>query len=126
MGTPYSQPELVDPACNGEIMRYTSTLDGYDKNRLIHTSFYSNSGRKNLTIMINYDEGQTWKYKKVIEPSWCINSAVTTSLLDGIIHVYWEKSIDNTVESGVDMIFSTLTLGWITDGEDSWTPPKKS
>lgn len=124
-GPVYSQPELLDPNCNGEIIRYTSTLDGFDKDRLIHTSLYSNSGRKNLTIMISYDEGQTWKYKKVIEPSWCIYSSVTTSPHDGKIYVYWEKSIDHTVESGVDMIFTTLTLEWVTDGEDHWTPPSR-
>lgn len=124
-GPVYPQDQLIDPNCNGEIIRYTSTLDGYDKNRIIHTNLHSTEGRKNLVIMISYDEGETWKYMKVIEPSYCIYSSVATSPIDGKIYVYWEKSIDHTVASGVDMIFTTLTLEWITDGEDSWTPPKK-
>lgn len=121
----YAQPELFDPACNGEIIRYTSTLDGYDKNRLIHTNLNHTSDRKNLVIKLSYDEGNTWPVVKVIEPSWAIYSACTTSPIDGKIYVYWEKSIDETVASGCDMVLTTLTLDWLTDGKDTWTPPKK-
>lgn len=119
----YAQPDLQDPACNGEIIRYTSTLDGYNKNRLIHTNLHHDSQRKNLVIKISYDEGNTWPIEKVIEPSYAIYSAVTTSPIDGKIYVYWEKSIDDSVGSGCDMVLTTLTLDWITDGKDTWTPP---
>ncbi|OHT05259.1 neuramidase [Tritrichomonas foetus] len=125
-GKEWNHPEVKDPACNGDLIRYTSTKDGYDKDRLIHTLLYSGTGsadRKNLTIMISYDEGNTWPVKKVIYGSWAIYSSVTFDPATGLIYVYWEKSIDNTVGAGCNMVLTTLTLDWITDGQDTYTPP---
>lgn len=124
-GEVYVRNDMQDPACNGEIIRYTSTLDGYNKDRLIHTNL-RNATRRNLVIKISYDEGNTWPVEKVIYPSYAIYSAVTTSPIDGKIYVYWEKSIDHTVEAGCDMVLTTLTLDWVTDGKDTWTPPNKN
>ena len=54
-----------------------------------------------------------------------VYSAVTTSPIDGKIYVYWEKSIDDTVGAGCDMVLTTLTIDWVTDGQDTWKPPNK-
>ena len=72
-----------------------------------------------------YSEKVVNENEKVIEPSYAIYSACTVSPIDGKIYVYWEKSIDHTVSAGCDMVVTTLTLDWLTDGKDTWTPPKK-
>lgn len=51
---------------------------------------------------------------------------VAISLIDGKIYVYWKKWFDVTIESDFEMILSTLTFDWITNGEVTWTPPIKN
>lgn len=43
--TSASEPELIDPGCNGSIIRYTSIEDGFDKNRLIFSNAKTKRGR---------------------------------------------------------------------------------
>ena len=112
---------LRDPFCNAEIMSYTSTLDGYDKNRLIHTYLDSTSGRKNLSIAISYDEGATWVHHKRIFTGNAAYSTMTMDPYDGTIFVYWEASGNG----GMDMTITKVTLDWLTDGEDTYTQPAK-
>lgn len=120
-GYPVAQNDILEPWCNGDIIRYTSTKDGYNKNRLLHTIPYNTAGRKNLTIMVSYDEGNTWPVKKVIHPNSAAYSSVTFSPIDGKIYVFWERG--GGVNGGFDLVVTTLTLDYITDGTDTWTPP---
>lgn len=117
---PVNRHDFIDPGCNGDIKRYTSTLDGYDKDRLIHTNQYHVSSRRNLTIKISYDEGNTWKYVKSLDPALSAYSAVAIAN-NGDILVYYEKEHS---EKGYDMALMRVTLDYITDGEDKYTPPK--
>ncbi|KAK8835680.1 hypothetical protein M9Y10_042277 [Tritrichomonas musculus] len=121
----FSHPYLQDPGCNGEIMRYTSTLDGYDKNRLLHTNVNHSSVRQNLVIKVSYDEGNTWVHEKVICAGRSIYSSIAVSVIDGKIYVYWEKNLSNNDADGFDLVVTTLTLDWITDGKDTWKPPSR-
>lgn len=118
---PYKREDMVDPGCNGDIKRYTSKLDGYDKDRLIHTNQYHVKSRRNLTIKISYDEGNTWKYTKSLDPQLSAYSAVEIAG-NGDILVYYEKEHSN---KGYDMALMRVTLDYITDGEDKYTPPNK-
>ena len=110
--------DMNDPNCNGEIIRYTSTKDGYDKDRLLFSNDDSTSGRKNLTIKVSYDEGASWKYSKVLYPNGCAYSTMTI-LNDGSIAVYYEKDGGGSEI----MTVAILSLEWLTDGNDKYTPP---
>ena len=112
-------PDIVDPACDGDIIRYTSTVDGYDRNRLIHTIPYNSGSRKNVSILISYDESNTWPIKKTIHLASSAYSSAAV-LPDGRVAVYYERGNG----SGYDMTCAIMTLDWITDGKDTWTPPK--
>lgn len=110
--------DMVDPACNGDIIRYTSTKDGYDKDRILFVNDHHPSQRKNLSIKISYDEGETWSFSKVIHSgdSWYSSAAITP---DGKVAVYYERA-----EKGVSyMDCMVITLEWISDGKDKYTPP---
>ncbi|MCB0471692.1 MAG: exo-alpha-sialidase, partial [Flavobacteriaceae bacterium] len=58
--------DLPDPGCNASIIRYTSTKDGYKKNRLLFSNANSKTNRVNMTVRVSYDEGKTWTAGKTI------------------------------------------------------------
>ena len=62
------EPALIDPSCNGSIIRYTAKADGFNKDRIIFSNAKMEKGRMNLNVRISYDEGKTWKKKILIEP----------------------------------------------------------
>lgn len=113
-------PELVDPSCDGDLILYTSTKDGYDKNRLVFVNDHHPTKRMNLSIKISYDEGKTWPVSKVIHSgdSWDAAAAVTD---DGKIAVYYERGSSDACYMDVVV----MSLEWITDGADTYTPPNR-
>ncbi len=111
--------DLSANACNGDILNYTLTSDGYDTNRLIH-SLPINDGtnaRKQVSIYLSYDEGKTWTRKKTLFPG---NSAYSTMVKfeDGTIGVYAEDQ-----RNGTSNYFMRFSLSWLTDGEDEYLAP---
>lgn len=118
----WDKNDLIDPACNGEIKYYTSTLDGFEKDRIIHSLLYNSGGRKNLSILVSYDNGETWPYKKVLWPNGAAYSSLAF-LDDGTILCYYER--DRSDGNGIDMVVAQFSLEWVTDGQDKWEPPKE-
>jgi hypothetical protein len=115
-GTPYTQNDLIDPFVNGELIRYTSTLDGYDKSRLLF-SIAASTSRENMSVFLSYDEGQSWGISKVIYPGPSAYSALTV-LDDGTIGLFYENGEYETYQ----MYFARFSLDWLTDGNDTWLP----
>lgn len=109
--------DLIEPACNGDIIRYTSTLDGFDKNRILHTVPNHPSSRENVTVFLSYDEAATWGIKKTICKTGSAYSSITI-LEDGTIGVYTEENYNTDAYSTYYVNFS---LDWLTDGADTYT-----
>jgi sialidase-1 len=112
----HKETSLVDPGCNGSILRYTSVDDGYKKNRLIFSNANSAKGRKNLAVRISYDEGKTWSDGKVITTGKAMYSDLTICP-DGSIGILWEP--------GDGVRFTSITLEDLTDGKDKLSKPYK-
>jgi sialidase-1 len=110
------EPELIDPGCNGSIIRYTSTKDGYELNRLLFCNAKMKIGRENLTVRLSYDEGLSWTEGKTIYPGSAAYSTLTV-LENGDIGLFFEK--DYYTEN----MFVSFSLEWLTDGEDSYDLP---
>ena len=112
---PSSWDDIVAPACNGDMIRYTSVNQGHGKNRLLH-SVPCGSQRSNVTVYVSYDEGKTWPVSKCVVP---YNSAYSSLCIlpDGTIGLYVEEKPDGT--SGYSTIFYNFSLEWLTDGNDS-------
>ena len=108
---------LIDPGCNASIIRYTSTAEGSDKNRLLFSNANSEHERRNLTIRISYDEGKTWTKGKTIYKEGAAYSSMSI-LHDGTIGILFEK--DDYKEN----VFARLSLNWLTDGKDNYWIPK--
>jgi len=105
-----SDRNLVDPSCNGSILRYTSIKDGYKKNRLLFCNANSFTGRQNLSVRISYDEGETWSEGKVIDSGSSAYSSLTICQ-DGTIGILYEPGYK-------EIRFVSFTLEDLTDGKD--------
>ena len=121
---------FFDGACNAEGILFTSILDGYDKNRLIHLALDSDSAtRRNLTAFISYDEGMSWERQKVLN-SGRAGYAALARLKDGtIVTLSEEQGGQGLPESGKELyniVFRRFNLRWLTDMKDYYTPPDKT
>ncbi|MFT5166882.1 MAG: hypothetical protein ACI8P3_002114 [Saprospiraceae bacterium] len=117
-GTPYFQSELIDPYVNGDLIRYTSVLDGFDKSRLLFSIAAHPTSRQNLTVFLSDDEGETWPVSKVIHPDASGYSSITI-LADGTIGCFYE----NGEYENYQLYFARFSLDWLSDGNDSYVPP---
>lgn len=114
-----SWAEMIEPACNGDIVRYTSTLDGYDKDRILHTVPNHATERQNVSLFLSYDEGETWPVKKTLCATGSAYSSIAI-LEDGTIGVYVEENYNTTDYS---TYFLNVSLDWLTDNADTYTEP---
>jgi len=109
--TAHAEQDLIDPGCNGSIIRYTSKKDGYKEDRLLFSNAKMKDSRQNLTVRISYDEGKTWSEGKTIYAGESAYSSLTV-LKNGDIGVFFEK--DNYTQN----VFVSFSLDWLTDGRD--------
>lgn len=114
-----SWAEMIEPVCNGDIARYTSTLDGYDKDRILHTVPNHATERQNVSLFLSYDEGETWPVKKTLCATGSAYSSIAI-LEDGTIGVYVEENSNTTDYS---TYFLNVSLDWLTDNADTYTEP---
>ena len=110
--------DITAPACNGDMIRFTSENQGHDKNRLLHSVPYGNS-RTDVTVYVSYDEGETWPVKKCIVPYSSAYSSLCI-LPDGTIGLYVEEAYAGA--SGYSTVFYNFSLNWLTDGNDPFDP----
>ena len=108
--------DIIAPACNGDLIRYTSVNNGDDRNRLLHSVPYGNS-RTDVSVYISYDEGETWPVRKCIVPYSSAYSSLCI-LPDGTIGLYVEEAPDSG--SGYSTVFYNFSLEWLTDGNDHY------
>jgi len=119
-GVTWSAPqrweEMPSPGCNGDIIRYTSRADGFERDRLLHCIPLDSVGRRNVSVLMSYDEGKSWPVCKSV---WSGDSgyASLTVLPDGAIGLLTE--VGNGKE-GFGIYFTRLTPEWLTDGEDGY------
>ena len=110
--------DITAPACNGDMIRYTSVNQGHDRNRLLHSVPYGNQ-RTNVSVYVSYDEGESWPLRKCIVPYSSAYSSLCI-LPDGTIGLYVEEAYGGA--SGYSTVFYNFSLEWLTDGEDSFDP----
>ncbi len=104
--TVYATDFPAAPACNGDILRY-DLPDGTDI--LLH-SLPLGDTRKNVAVMISFDDGKSWTIGKVIVP---YNSAYSSLCIlpDGTIGMYVEE--DHYGSDHYEMVFYNFSLDWL-------------
>lgn len=117
-GNTYFETELKDPACNGDIIRYSySTDEGSEgKSRLLHSLPESTTTRENVTIYLSEDDGETWPIKKRLVDGYSAYSSLTV-LSDGTIGALveegkWDSNLPG--EDGFQLVFYRFTMDWLT------------
>ena len=109
--------DIAAPACNGDMIRYSSVDKGGDKNRLLH-SVPVGTDRKNVTVFVSYDEGQTWPTSRCIVPYSSAYSSLCI-LPDYTIGIYVEEDY-YTGKDNYSTVFYNFSLEWLTKGEDKY------
>ena len=104
--TVFAGEYLNAPACNGDIIRY-DLEDGTDI--LLH-SLPLGDERKNVSVMISFDDGKSWPLGKVIIPYNAAYSSLCI-LPDGSIGMYVEE--DPNGGDHYEMVFYNFTLEWL-------------
>ena len=124
-GKAYFETELKDPACNGDIIRYSySTDEGSEgKSRLLHSLPESTTTRETVTVYLSEDDGETWPIKKRLVDGYSAYSSLTV-LPDGTIGALveegkWDSNLPG--EDGFQLVFYRFTMDWLTS--DVTEPP---
>jgi hypothetical protein len=96
------------------MIRYTAICDGFQKNRLLHSIPYSDS-RKNVSVLLSYDEGETWPVRRTIYQDASAYSSLCI-LHDGTIGMYYEAGEYETYQ----MYFVRFSLDWLSQYTDTY------
>ena len=115
--SPSTWYDITAPACNGDMIRYSSVDKGGDKNRILH-SVPVGTDRKNVTVFVSYDEGQTWPVSRCIVPYSSAYSSLCI-LPDYTIGIYVEEDY-YTGKDNYSTVFYNFSLEWLTKGEDKY------
>jgi sialidase-1 len=119
---------LYEPICMGSIARL-SVRSVSGRNRLIFSNPHSlkrdaegnevpagRGDRKNVSLKLSYDEGETWPVNKTLEEGASAYSDLAT-LPDGTILCFYER--------GKKLTLARANLEWLTDGEDAFAASKR-
>lgn len=101
---------LKDPISQHSVIVYPSLGDG--KTRVIFSNANHEDVRKNGTIRLSEDGGQTWAYSKVIEEDFYGYSCLTV-LENGEIGLLYEKHYDMDDWNNMDIRFVKFSLDWL-------------
>ncbi len=111
--TPAVWTDLPDPACNGDIVRYSLRSEGAKHDILLHSIPADSVDRRNVSVAVSYDEGRTWPARRTVWDCPAGYSALTV-FDDGAIGLLTEVG---DWDSGFEIWFTRLTLDWLEAGE---------
>ena len=112
-------PQLPEPICMGSIVRLTLASKS-KKNRILFANphNFENTERKNLTVKLSDDEGDTWTVAKSLEPGLSGYSDLAVGP-DGTLYCFYERG---TASEGAfhpkSLCVARFNLEWLTDGKD--------
>lgn len=112
-----AEKTLIDPGCNGALLRCTQKSKGAAKNRLLFSNAMDRKERRNLAVRISYDEGESWSSGKVIYSGSAAYSTMAL-LKNGDIGIFFEK------DDYSSNVFVRFSLSWLTEGKDPGETPE--
>jgi sialidase-1 len=133
--TDWSPPKfdeaLLEPICMCGIVRYSTAPSG-GRNRILFSNPDNLSradgkekpgvsrDRKNVSVKLSYDEGQTWAIHKTVEAGWSAYSdvAITKS---GAILCFYGRSVKPNF-AGDRLTLARFNLEWLTEGVEPGLP----
>jgi sialidase-1 len=128
--TGWSKPRvddaLLEPICMASIVRVSEKPQS-DKNRIVFANPHNltradgkesagkSRDRKNLSLKLTYDEGETWPVMKVLEAGSSAYSDLAMAR-DGTILCFYESGSG----ANAHLTLARFNLEWLTDGKDAW------
>jgi sialidase-1 len=134
--TDWSSPRfdeaLLEPICMASIVRVSGGKAG-EKTRIAFANPHNlerddgksaagkSRDRKNLSVKLSYDEGQTWPVNKTLEANWSGYSDLAV-LPDGTILCFYERGSSDGKSSTrtTRLTIAHFNLEWLTDGKDGY------
>lgn len=133
--TKWSEPkfheQLLEPICMANIIRWTAAKDANagGKTRIVFSNPHNleranakpgqGRDRKNLSLKLSYDEGETWPINKTLEtgPSGYSDLAIAP---DGTLLCFYERSKfdEATKKRTAYLTLARVSRAWLTDGND--------
>ena len=84
------EPQLIDPANNGAIIRYDENARGERAHWLLFSNTEDRTDRRNVTVKLSCDDGATWPTKIVVDSGPSAYSTIAR-LADGSLGVFYEQ-----------------------------------
>lgn len=118
---PRFQQELVEPICFGSLVRHSGKkLLFVNPDNLLKAGLEGAPGqsrdRRNLTIRLSEDDGETWKTQRVIDPGWTAYADLNTSP-DGAIYVLYERGEPDPARLRIaSLTLVHFPLAWVRAG----------
>ena len=104
---------LPEPVCMGSIIRLTKRPED-DANRILFANPHNPDGRerRNLTVKLSYDEGQSWPVTRVLEPGTSAYSDLAVGP-DGMIFCFYEDGAIGTHYQTKQLTLARFPLAWL-------------
>jgi len=125
--TPKFNEQLLEPICMANLIRWTSAKDG-GKNRIVFSNPHNleragakpgqGRDRKNLSLKLSYDEGETWPINKTLEAGGSGYSDLAIAP-DGNLLCFYERTVvdEATKKRTSCLTLARMSLAWLTDGK---------
>lgn len=104
---------LMDPACNGDVVSITYNDTYY----IMHSLPGSTTTRENVTVYLSADGGETWPIKRTIFESYSAYSSLEV-LNDGTVGILVEEGKwDNNIagDDGFNIAYYNFTMDWLLE-----------
>ncbi len=127
--TGWSKPrfhdQLLEPICMGSMVRLSKK-----KNRLMFVNpdnlevsrgnpvAGKNRDRRNVSVQLSYDEGETWPVKKSLETGWSGYSDIAVAKDGTILCLYERGGLGDDHFRSAALTLARFDLAWLTDGKD--------
>lgn len=125
---PVFHDQLVEPICLASMIRLSA---GPGRNRLLFANPNnltradgkeepgSSRDRKNLSVRLSYDEGQTWPVSKALEPGPSGYSDLAVAKDGTILCLYENGTKDKSNLYSAQLTLARFNLEWLTNGKDA-------
>jgi len=112
---PRYDPQLPEPICMASIVR----LSKEPRSRILFANPNNpkDRARRNLTVRLSYDEGQSWAFSKAIEPGPSGYSDLAAGP-DGAIYCFYERGASDNQYQTRFLCVAKFDAAWLTDGKD--------
>jgi sialidase-1 len=108
---PTHRKALIEPNCNGSLIRFDYQEDGQPKHVLVFANPYSQTGRDHHSIQVSFDEGQTWpaEYRLLLDEGQGNGYPTLSQIDDRHVGIVYEGS-------QAHLVFEKLSLDELLGG----------